>query len=135
METKWSSSKLRLPNIPRKLLCSLSQQNKSFISRKLVLLQIVQPFFVLAKSPSIVLSTPIYYNLNLSFCDLWSTLILEIPTIFLLVLYMGKYKRFHKRWNLCGPYPAGNTRIPCVGLLNNSFVCYWFEYLQSHFTH
>ena len=85
---------------------SLPNKNKSFfISIKFVILQTVQPLFVLEKSTYIVLSTPIYYNMNLSFSDLWPTLTLEIPTICLLVLYMGKYKRFHKRGNLCESYP------------------------------
>ena len=105
------------------------------IRKELVLLQNNPSSLLSAKIPSIVLSTPIYYNLNLSFCDLWPTLTLEIPTICLLVLYMGKYKRFHKRRNLCGPCPAGNIRNPCANLLSNSFVFYWLKYLYSHFMH
>ena len=49
-------------------LCS--SKSIFLISKELVILQ-YSPFSLMpAKIPSIVLSTPIYYNLNLSFSDL-----------------------------------------------------------------
>ena len=108
--------------------------NQSFLlANNQFFYKIVQPLLCQPKVPSIIFLPLFILQSDSSSSDSSFTLTLEIPKICLLVLYMGKDKRFYKRQNLGGPCHAGDKCFPPTSLLNNSFIFHCLQQFQGHF--